>query len=355
MIDDILRGALRDADTTMPTTLLDDLGRTLERDFDDLVEPTATPRSTPRVHGRVYVAIAVATAVAAAGVGVFAVTRSKSAKQDIGVQPDPTTIATTNAPDGLIAANALARRLLDHVILPQAATPTTARPPAILRNDDSFPPSKARITRHRRWTVPMTASGVSHFLTTHAAWGTVQQGYGTLTNPTGKAYTVNQHVTHPADDTIVSADIHYSIATTTPSASFVQVDVVIEWGPHHPHIPARDKVVVVSSTIYYPVHSKTVVVTDPRAVADLVAAFEKAPMRLPNSLYNCPSESVHPERYTLRFGPSRSAPPDVVVDFADTGCGTATVRIDGRAAPSIYGGYMVPGARTAIHTLPAAP
>ena len=348
-IDERVRDAFHDADALMPPESFDDLGRQLARDFDALDEPAADPRHARPARARALIAISVAAAIAATLVGLFTLERGRSSAPNVDVRSGT---STTSAPllAGPAAINAYAQQLLDRAVLPPGASASTASPPDVLGPVPS-PMVKTQVDVHRLFSVPMSAEAVAAFVETHTTPGTRASGpgHGSLSIRGVKALLIEQYANATPGDMIESAELYYAVTSSGPSTSTLRVDALVVWGPHHPHIPARDKVVTVTGTLQYPSgKSKTVVVTDARTVAQLVTEFEKAQIMLNPTVYNCPLVISHPSLVTFSFAASRSAQPDVVVKVTDTGCRIAGVKIDGRDAPAIYGGGLIDVARTIL-------
>jgi hypothetical protein len=347
-IDERVRDALHDADAHMPAAVLDNLGRQLARDFDALAEPAADPRRARGARTRVFIACSVAAVIAAALVGLFTLTRGRSAAPNVDVQPGTSTTATR--PAGQVAAEALARQLLDRAVLPPGASVSTAPPPSVLSLLPPHPGARTLVDLHGLWTVPMSAHEAASFAQAHVTPGlrNFGVGLGSFSIRGVTALEVEEELISTTDDTIDSAELFYSASATGPATSALRVDAFVVWGPHHPHIPTRDKVVTVTGTLQYPSgKSTTAVVTDARTVAQLVTAFEKARIVL-DSVLSCPLVELRPSLVTMSFATSRSAQPDVVAKVEDTGCRIADVRIDGHDAPAIYGGGLIDLARTIL-------
>jgi hypothetical protein len=345
-IDERVRDALRDADAHMPAADLDNLGRQLARDFDALAEPMPGPLHPPRTRARVLIAVSIAAAILAALVGLFTLTRDRSSTPNIDVQPTSTTSAPLVGPPDITA---FAQQLLERATLPPGASVTTASPPDVLGAPPS-PMVKTQVDPHRLFSVPMSAEAVAAFVETHTTPGTRASGpgHGSLSIRGVKALLIEQDALATPGDVIESAELYYAVTSSGPSTSTLRVDALVVWGPHHPHIPARDKVVTVTGTLDYPVgKSKTVVLTDAGSVAESVKAFEQA-LIMGDGPHGCPPAEPHPSLITFSFATSRTAQPDVVLKVEDTGCRIADVRIDGHGAPAIYGGGLIDVARIVL-------
>lgn len=345
MIDDRVRNAFDDADSAMPTGLLARLGADLAKEYDALPAPEATVVRRPRVRNRARVLAGIAIAVAlVAAVGVFAGTRRDSDRHGVEVRPTASSTTTRPAISGPDAATTLADELLRRATLPPGARVSTAPPPPLLAQAATMPGVTTLVDHHRQYTVPSSAADVTDFVQSHANSGTVSDGVGTVTGPGNTVVYFVAQATKITGDLIVSAEIEYSVTAATATTSILRVDAIVVYGPRHPHIPARDVVVVVTRELASDPHRLTrIVVTDARPVARLVAAFESSKTDV--GVRHCPAEFGNPDLYTLSFSQSRAARPDVVVSIAHTGCSDALVKVDGHAAPPLTGGLLLDAAQ----------
>jgi hypothetical protein len=342
MIDEVVRHAFDDADTALPTGLLERVGAQLADEFDSVREPAHIVGTGAGARARVRVALGIGLVIVV-GVVVFALTRNHSARPAVEVRPTSST--TTTATSGPDTASALADELLDRATLPPGARPSSAPLPPILALPATSPSATTLVDHHRQFAVPTAAPEVAAFLQDHPNPGTASDGIGSVTGAGNTiAYFVDEAVANITGDLIVSAEIEYSVTAANAATSVLRVDAIVIWGPRHPHIPARDVVVVATRELASDPHRRTrIVVTDAPTVAQLVAAFEKSKEDV--AVRHCPLAIGNPDVYSLSFAASGTARPDVVVSIAATGCSDAEVQVDGHAAPVLTGGELLAGAQ----------
>ena len=350
-IDELVRAALDAADTDIPAELLDVTEQQLRRDFDTLTEPTAhapQPHSTRR---RVFTAVVVGTAIAATFAGIFAFTRNQPPRPKVDVAASSTTTAT--APAQLPAA--VMEWLSGQYVNPPG--PGSSRGFGDVATSASWVlTQQARAEQAVEGHVTNASDATVYLFDVHGTFGAV---FNCPAMIVGKPHQACGGP--PATDQYVALDPRTMKAETLfPSASAPHVDLSklgrvgkVDFTAHTP-IPARDKVVIVTGRIQTtPSSSKTVVLTDPHAVAQFIALFDTSHLST-GGVYHCPLATFDPELYTISFASSRSAPPDVTVTVADTGCRDAGFDFaDGTPGGTLepMAGYnFIAAARTALHS-----
>ncbi len=328
MIEEQIRDALQHADAGARPEFGAELEARLAAEYDgvdgmaDLVDMTSR---RPRRWALATIGIA-ATLAVLLGVGLFARTSND------GSVTATTTVTRTPKQQ----AQALAAKLLDDLALPPGAVAAKAPLPVNFGRLD--PSTTVRATK--AWLVPMSVADADAYLRAHSTSGMKVTATGTIGG--GKSFTADLH---PLPDGYAAASVDL-VLEPAGNATHLTAEARVIWYPPRPlaeHIPARDKVVTAT---FGSKGSK--VFTDAPTVNKLIAQFESSPTAL-DGVHSCPSLSLHPGMYTLKFAASPSARPDVVVTIVDGGCRGARVRVGAHDAPVLYGYSMLEAVRGFFH------
>lgn len=253
-----------------------------------------------------------------------------------------TTSTTTPRVTPKQAALALARRMVDEVVLPPGTVPSKAPLPKLLRGPWELPAGGNIVGTNRVWTIAEEPSAVLAFLTTHVPSGFQSRGTGTSSSPTEKA----QYVVEPLQGfppNVSEAGLEIGVAAGTAGNSLVNVYGGVQWTEPRPadeHVPADDAVVIVSVIRAFqpgkPV-VRRVVVTDPAKVADIARAFDAVPVAPPGWVSGCYELTSNTVSYRIEFATSPTATPDLVASAAP--CSPLAVTVHGRPRPALSASY----------------
>ena len=233
---------------------------------------------------------------------------------------------------------ALTGRMLDSLILPSDARPTTDRGlPAALHAPLQIPGTQ-NVLSHRVWKLRGDPRIVARFVYVHQPRGYGASGVGTPSEgrkDPEPAWTVDDEP-RVLPPNVSNAEIDISIASTTGRAVLLRADSVVGWTaprPANEFVPASDRVVTVSV-----VHiedrgriGKRVVTADPLLVQPIVWAFNAERVAAPPVPHTSPAGGIG-VAYRVAFASSARAHPDIV---AQVDLDAESVLVNGRRAPAL--------------------
>jgi hypothetical protein len=329
--EELVRDALHNADVDAR----DVLSRLRESLADELegVATVSTVAGTHKPRPARFMLAAIA-AIMVIAVGVAGAVQLRSANTH---QPLPQAKPPTSNP---AYARWLAQQLMSKAVLPPGAVPANPHRPgsAVFRS----PKAKQLVTESRTWQVPTTLRAAESFLKRHPGAGLTPGAWGGSSAIGGRAVAVSFAEMDPSPgESIDSAGLSFTVFRVATHVADIEVDATVSWLQPRgvlEHIPARDQVVILSTT------NKRVVVTSQGTVAKLIRTFEQSKVAPPidPGPHSCPERIIERD-FTLAFATSASSPPDRVVAVRFNNCfgAYADVSVNAHSAGPTLDGYAL--------------
>jgi hypothetical protein len=289
------------------------------------------------------VATALAAAVTLAACGSVTTPPATGADSPPGGTPPAVTTRPASGNPGPPAgsraeAAALARLLLSRLILPPGATrlPQTALPPSLTGTAFAGADVTPSLDQYQLFALRQPMGAAAAFLAAHVPAGTAQGGTGSGSGPGGVTM---QDVTYLAQHVpagIAGAQLVLTVVPASSGGSLLRADAQIIWYPPRTAAeyidPDRYHVLSITVSVYgrrpHTVHK---VVTSRAFIARLAAALNRMQAE-PLGVIACPAIFAD---YRLSFSVSRSSRPVVVVSANETGCGGASITVNGHQQPPL--------------------
>jgi hypothetical protein len=263
---------------------------------------------------------------------------------DLPARGRPGPAVTTGSPAGAGPAagsrgraQALARRLLSHLVLPPGARPVRLRVlPPLLRQPQIPDGGTHEADVHQLFLLSEPMSAVQSILEAHLPAGMEGSGDGQSADSTGITMESLSFEPRTLPAGINGAELDTEVVPAAGGGSLLRADAAVIWYPARSAAervdPARYRAAVVSVTLSNPrQHTVRRTITSVAIIARLagmVNGLHAAPYQPPN----CPAIVGS---YRITFVPAAGPAPQVVV--TPSGCVTVGVTVAGAGQPPLWG------------------